>query len=144
MINEYDLSGYVDGELSLERAQAVEQALKNDPILAQRLNELRVVDALLVDAAQTARDGRFLSITQRDSAAAALPSVSSTVWQSTLLALLLVVAKLSLNTLSPLIATVFQSLLFIGVIALVVGKMLALVAEDQRPFQTKFTHPQHN
>ncbi len=49
-VTELDLHAYIDGELSPERAAAVEAAMAGDPVLAARVRDFQADKQALVDA----------------------------------------------------------------------------------------------
>ena len=48
-VTELDLHAYIDGELSPERAAAVEAAVASDPVLARRVRDFQADRQALVD-----------------------------------------------------------------------------------------------
>lgn len=123
MIEEAELSGYLDGELSPDRLKHVESALATDPELVRKLQQLRCTDDLLLASAQNIADSNYAQ--SKGTHRVLQPAVAVTA-----LAAILVALKLTTLSIDPLLATLIEASLLGGVLVFTIIQWTALEWES--------------
>ncbi len=104
MIDEAELTGYLDGELSAERCKIIENALAQDPHLRDMLHSLQATDALLLTSAQNLLEIADPQLQKEPDSRLAVHTVLITA----VLILALVILKYIAFFTAPLIATLIE------------------------------------
>jgi anti-sigma factor RsiW len=129
VIEDAELTGYVDGELSPDRIQAVERALAADLELAAKLKRLRATDELLSKSARNILSDHSL-IALSDEGKTLRPEwLIRTLFGTTALVLTLVVVKFVVSSLEPWMATTVELTLLAILLILAVTRFQSMVGD---------------
>ncbi|NKB98078.1 MAG: hypothetical protein GKR90_06220 [Pseudomonadales bacterium] len=135
MIEDVELTGYVDGELSPERTHAIKRALVSDRNLAAKLEQLRATDDLLSKSARSMQTDFSLipgSASDGDAEGISSPWLLSTLSGRTTLAFSLVTAKLVFGFMAAWLATAFELGLLACLLVFAVTRFQAMANDDQK------------
>ena len=130
MIEDAELTGYFDGELSPERKQAVERALATDSDLSAKLERLRATDELLSKSARSILSD-YSSTAPSDEEKTLRPEwLIRTLFRTTALALALIIVKFVVSSMEPWMATALELTLLATLLILVLTRFQS--TDDQK------------
>jgi anti-sigma factor RsiW len=132
VIEDAELTGYFDGELSPDRTQAVERALAADLDLAAKLTRLRATDELLSKSARNILSDHSL-IALSDEGKTLRPAwLIRTPFGTTVLVLALVIVKFVISSMEPWMATALELTLLATLLILAVTRFQSMANDDQK------------